>query len=96
MQAYAAARATSEERSDRDAEALPEEAWGKPPAKLAGIGIEESDRKCLAAARMYTVSYLRLMYLTCDVATMQAAIPVLKQPQSAEADVSLRWSDLAR
>ena len=72
---------------------LPEERWGQQPARLAGFGMEESDRKNLTAARKYAVSYLELLHVTADVATLQAAIPVLRQPQSS---ASSRWSDIAR
>ena len=75
---------------------LPEELWGQQPGKLAGIGLEESDRKSLTAARKYAVQYLRLLHITGDVATLHAATLGLQQPQSTEANASRRWSDIAR
>lgn len=75
---------------------LPEQLWGQPPVKLSGIGLEESDRKSLTAARKYAVQYLRLLHITGDVGTLHAATLGLQQPQSTEANASRRWSDIAR
>ncbi len=97
LQAYTAIQALESNGDGEDAEEMAEEIWGQQPPKLAGIGMEESDRKCLTAARKYALSYLRLLYLTHDVTTLHAAIPGLKpQPASAEAVAPPDWSDIAR